>query len=96
MRPKEWGRSQSESVRKYRSQQKFLALKRSSLHFPLRRCLSRRTHGAPDFPTRGCDRRSASKDAWSALDHGVLLRSSEILGGGALARNAKVVFGGQR
>jgi hypothetical protein len=21
---------------------------------------------APDFPTRGCDRRSASKDAWSA------------------------------
>jgi hypothetical protein len=47
MRPKEWERSQSESVRKYRSPQKFLALKRSSLHFPLRRCGSRRLHFAP-------------------------------------------------
>jgi hypothetical protein len=37
-----------------------------------------------------------SKDAWSALDHGALLRFSEILGGGAAARNAKVAFGGQR
>ena len=56
MRPKEWGRSQSESVRKYRSPQKFLAQKRSELHFPLRRCGSRRTQVSPDFPTRGCDR----------------------------------------
>ncbi len=38
----------------------------------------------------------ANKDGWSALDHGALLRSSEILGGGAIARNAKVAFGGQR
>jgi hypothetical protein len=38
----------------------------------------------------------ASKDAWSALDHGALLRSSEILGGGVIARNAKVAFGDQR
>jgi hypothetical protein len=47
MRPKEWGRSQSESVRKYPSPQKFLALKRSELHFPFRRCWSRRTQVAP-------------------------------------------------
>jgi biopolymer transport protein ExbD len=38
----------------------------------------------------------ASKDAWSALDNGALLRSSEILGGGAAARNAKIAFGGPR
>jgi len=38
----------------------------------------------------------ASKDAWSVLDHGALLQSSEILGGGAIARNAKIAFGGQR
>ena len=38
----------------------------------------------------------ASKDAWSALDRGALLRSSEILGGGAIARNAKVAFSDQR
>jgi len=38
----------------------------------------------------------ASKDAWSALDNGALLRSSEILGGGAAARNAKIAFGDQR
>ncbi len=56
MRPKEWGRSQSESVRKYRCPQKFLAQKRSSLHFPLPRCWSRPTQIAPDFPTRECDR----------------------------------------
>jgi len=32
----------------------------------------------------------ASKDAWSALDHGAILRSSETLRGDAAARNAKV------
>jgi hypothetical protein len=31
----------------------------------------------------------ASKDAWSALDHGALLRSSEILGGGAIDRQER-------
>ena len=38
----------------------------------------------------------AGKDAWSALDNGALLQPSEILGGGAIARNAKVAFSDQR
>jgi hypothetical protein len=38
----------------------------------------------------------ANKDVWSALDRRALLQSSEIFGGGAAARNAKVAFVGQR
>ena len=38
----------------------------------------------------------AGKDAWSALDNGALLQPSEIHGGGAIARNAKVAFSDQR